>query len=175
MHGVTNPTFVVPAGATVHLNLVNMDYGSDMEHGVGVSPAAPPYGAYAMMQTGPGLARIAPPIPWRSAEDPGKADYAEAGTTFVVRRPGVYWYVCQTPGHAAKGIFSKLLVQGDCSPGGSTSTRRSRGSDANDPFRRVRQASAAGQLTTASAETCVNPPASASAAIATHARRERSR
>lgn len=112
VHGVTNPTLVVPTGATVHLNLVNMDYGSDMEHGVVVSPVAPPYGAYAMMQTGPGLARIAPPIPWRSAEDPGKADYAEAGTTFIARRPGVYWYVCQTPGHAAKGMFGKLLVQG---------------------------------------------------------------
>lgn len=95
-----------------HLNLVNMDDGSDMAHGVVVSPAAPRYGADAMMQSGPGLARIAPPIPWRSAEAPGKADYAEAGTTFTARRPGVCWYVCQTPGHLAKGMFGKFLVQG---------------------------------------------------------------
>lgn len=112
VHGVTNPTLVIPAGATVHLNLVNMDYGSDMEHGVVVSPAAPPYGDYAMMQTGPGLARIAPPIPWRSADDLAQSSFAEAGTAFNAHQVGVYWYICQTPGHAAKGMYGKLVVQG---------------------------------------------------------------
>ena len=113
VRGVTNPTLVVPAGATVHLNLVNMDYGHDMEHGVVMSAAPPPYGGYAMMLSGPGLARIAPPIPWRSSEDLAKSSYAGAGTTFIAPPPGIYWYICQTPGHAAKGMYGKFVVKRD--------------------------------------------------------------
>ncbi|OBS09714.1 cupredoxin domain-containing protein [Acidihalobacter prosperus] len=43
VRGITNPTLVVPAGATAHLNLVNMDCGNNMEHGVIITRVPPPY------------------------------------------------------------------------------------------------------------------------------------
>jgi hypothetical protein len=55
VHGLVDPTLVVPLGATVHLNLVNMDYGDNMEHAVIITPAPPPYPFMPMMATGPGL------------------------------------------------------------------------------------------------------------------------
>ncbi|WP_156885261.1 sulfocyanin-like copper-binding protein [Acidihalobacter ferrooxydans] len=113
VHGITNPTLVVPAGATVHLNLVNMDYGNNMEHGVIITRVPPPYQRNLMMQTGTGLAGIAPPIPWRSKKALSQSLFAAAGTTFTTpTRPGVYWYVCQTPGHAEKGMYGKFVVVG---------------------------------------------------------------
>lgn len=42
VHGLVNPTLVVPLGAVVHFRLVNMDYGEDMEHGGIVTHVPPP-------------------------------------------------------------------------------------------------------------------------------------
>jgi rusticyanin len=112
VHNITNPTLVVPQGAVVHLNLVNMDYGKDMEHGVIITPAGPPYAYMSMMQTGPGFAGVMPLLPWRNADDVAQADYAAQGTTFVARTPGTYWYVCPTPGHAKKGMYGKFVISG---------------------------------------------------------------
>lgn len=109
--GLTNPTLVVPSGATVHLNLVNMDRGRHMEHGVIITPTAPPYPYMAMMATGPGLAQVMPLLPWRSAEDLKQAQYASLSATFVAGSPGTYWYVCPTPQHAEKGMYGKLVVR----------------------------------------------------------------
>ena len=95
VHGLTNPTLVVPLGAVVHLNLVNMDYGNTMEHGVILTPVPPPYPYMLMMATGPGLAEVMPLLPWRSAEPVQSAQYASLGAAFVARQPGTYWYVAQ--------------------------------------------------------------------------------
>ena len=111
VHGLTNPTLVVPDGAVIHLNLVNMDYGDTMEHDVIITPLAPPYPWMAMMATGPGLAGIRPFLPWRSTKDLRTAEYAVLGTTFVARQAGVYWYLCLTPRHALKGMYGKFIVQ----------------------------------------------------------------
>jgi rusticyanin len=111
VHGLTDPTLIVPLGATVHLNLVNMDYGENMEHGVILTAAPPPYPYMAMMETGLGVAGIMPPIPWRSSEDATKASYASFGTTFVAREAGTYWYMCPTPDHAQEGMYGKFVVQ----------------------------------------------------------------
>ncbi len=108
--GLTNPTLVVPAGATVHLNLVNMDWGRNMEHGVIITLAPPPYPYMAMMATGPGLAQVMPLLPWRSAKDLQQAQYASLSATFVAGNAGTYWYVCPTPQHAQKGMYGKLVV-----------------------------------------------------------------
>lgn len=111
VHGITNPTLSVPPGAVVHMNLVNMDYGDNMEHGVIITPAGPPYAYMAMMQTGWGLAGVMPLLPWRSRKNPGTARYAELGNTFVARTPGAYWYVCLTPGHAQRGMYGRFIVR----------------------------------------------------------------
>ncbi len=110
VHGLTNPTLVVPRGATVHLTLVNMDYGNNMEHSVVLTTAAPPYPYMSMMGTGPELAQIAPLLPWRSEKTIDNAQYAMLGTTFVAQEPGTYWYLCPTPDHAKQGMFGKFVV-----------------------------------------------------------------
>lgn len=107
VHGLTNPTLKVPVGATVHFNLVNMDYGNNMEHGVIVTRTPPPYPEMAMMAIGPGVASVMPLLPWRSDEDLAKARFASLGAT---REPGTYWYVCPTPQHAQKGMYGKFVV-----------------------------------------------------------------
>lgn len=109
--GLTNPTLVIPQGATVHLNLVNMDYGDNMEHAIILTPAPPPYPYMSMMYTGPGLAQVAPFLPWRSEKDALHARYAALSATFVARDAGTYWYVCPTPGHASKGMYGKFVVR----------------------------------------------------------------
>ena len=111
VHGLTNPTLIVPQGAIVHFRLVNMDYGNDMEHGIILTPAPPPYPYMSMMATGPGLAQGMPLLPWRSAEAVQRARYATLETTFVADAPGTYWYVCPTPKHAEQGMYGKFVVQ----------------------------------------------------------------
>lgn len=111
VHGLANPTLVVPLGATVHLNLVNMDYGDNMEHGIILTPAPPPYPYMSMMATGPGVAGVMPLLPWRSSKTIKEARYAGRGATFVARERGTYWYVCPTPNHAEQGMFGKFVVQ----------------------------------------------------------------
>lgn len=108
---LTNPTLVVPRGAAIHLNLVNMDRGNNMEHAVILTPAPPPYPFMAMMKTGHGLAWIMPLLPWRSDESVENSLYAALGATFTAEQTGTYWYVCPTPGHASQGMFGKFVVQ----------------------------------------------------------------
>ncbi|MEX6505359.1 sulfocyanin-like copper-binding protein [Jiella sp. M17.18] len=109
--GLTNPTLIVPRGATVHLNLLNMDYGDAMEHGVILTRDPPPYPGMAMMATGPGFAAVMPLLPWRSSKDLSKAKFAAVGTTFFADRAGTYWYVCPTPGHAEEGMYGKFVIE----------------------------------------------------------------
>ena len=109
--GLTNPTLVVPRGATVRIDLVNMDYGRNMEHGLIITPVPPPYPYMSMMATGPGLVQLEPLLPWRSASRLQAASYAELSTSFVAGEPGTYWYVCPTPEHAEKGMVGRFIVR----------------------------------------------------------------
>jgi len=43
VHALTNPTLIVPVKAVVHLNLVNMDFGANMEHGLVLTAEPPPF------------------------------------------------------------------------------------------------------------------------------------
>ena len=111
VHDLTNPALEVPLGATVHLNLVNMDYGDTMEHGITLTSVPPPYSNMSMMTTGTGIAQVAPLLPWRSSKSVDQAQYASLGTTFVAREAGTYWYICPTPRHAAQGMYGKFIVR----------------------------------------------------------------
>ncbi len=109
VHGLVKPTLVVPAKAVIHLNLVNMDYGSNMEHGVFITTTPPPYPVMETLASVPVLAGV-PIIPWSSASDPTQANFAALGSTFSLA-PGTYWYICPTPGHATAGMYGKLIVK----------------------------------------------------------------
>lgn len=111
VRGLTNPTLIVPVKAIIHLNLVNMDFGADMEHGLILTAEPPPYPYMAMMATGPGLAQVMPLLPWRSKKTLKHATYAQLSTTFVARETGIYWYVCPTPKHAQEGMYGKFVVR----------------------------------------------------------------
>ncbi|WP_156030064.1 hypothetical protein [Thiomonas sp. FB-Cd] len=109
--GLTNPTLVVPRGATVRIDLVNMDYGRNMEHGLIITAVPPPYPYMAMMATGPGLVQLEPLLPWRSDSRLRAASYAALSTSFVAGEPGTYWYVCPTPEHAEKGMVGRFIIR----------------------------------------------------------------
>nr|WP_295744342.1 hypothetical protein [uncultured Acidocella sp.] len=76
LHGLTNPTIIVSQGATVQLNLLNMDYGNNMEHTAAISTAPPPYPYMSMMYLGAPQVPPMPELPWRSGNDPKTAQYA---------------------------------------------------------------------------------------------------
>lgn len=109
LHGLTNPTVIVPRGATVQINLLNMDYGRDMEHAVEISAVPPPYPEMAMMAAQAPL--VVPEVPWRSEDDVKQAHYAALGRSFVAEVPGHYWYLCPTPGHAREGMYGRFIVR----------------------------------------------------------------
>lgn len=110
LHGLTNPTIVVPRGANVQLNLLNMDYGNNMEHTAMISSAPPPHPYIAMMYLGPPQIPPMPELPWRSGPDVQTAQYAALGESFVASAPGTYWYVCPAPQHAQEGMYGKFIV-----------------------------------------------------------------
>lgn len=111
LHGLINPTLDVPRGATVKFNLLNMDYGHNMEHTVLVSATPPPYPYMAMMSTGPSIVPAMRELPWRSDTKIQSAEYTASGTSFAANEPGTYWYICPTPEHAEKGMYGKLIIR----------------------------------------------------------------
>jgi len=102
--GLVNPTLQIPKGATVTVEFANADQG--MPHGFEVTNAAPPYYFMTMMEGGiyPGsLIGFLPEA--QNGQNPTvqtsfKADYA-----------GTFYYICQYPGHAEKGMYGKLIIQ----------------------------------------------------------------
>ncbi len=110
--GLVDPTVKVPRGATVTLDLVNMDYGSDMPHGLVVTRLPPPYPYTLMpvMMRG-GMWGGIPPLAARTEQDLQTAHYASASMQFRAVTPGTYYYVCQVPGHAQHGMYGKLVIE----------------------------------------------------------------
>ncbi len=108
--GLINPTIVVPAGAHIKLILINMDYGSQMDHGVEITNVAPPYPPFSMMgapNTFVGI-RILPP---RQSENIHASLYAESSTIFTTPPVGTYYYLCQYGDHAHRGMYGRFVVQ----------------------------------------------------------------
>ncbi len=109
--GLVDPTVEIPRGATVTLNLVNMDYGADMPHGLVITRFPPPYPYVAMPMMGGGPSAGIPPLVARNEQDLQTATYAAGSTQFHATTPGVYYYLCQVPGHAQEGMYGKLIVE----------------------------------------------------------------
>lgn len=110
--GLVDPTIVIPSGSTVTLSLVNMDYGANMNHGVEITPVAPPYPVLGMMGGMPDAVAVLPILPPRSAQELQSSRFAATTTTFRAPPPGVYYYICQYYDHASKGMYGKLIVSG---------------------------------------------------------------
>jgi rusticyanin len=109
--GLVDPTIVVPSGSLVTLELVNMDYGANMDHGVVITSIEPPYPVLGMMgmpDSFTGVAVLAP----RDRSSADEARYPEGSITFRAPEAGVYYYLCQYYDHASKGMYGKFVVVG---------------------------------------------------------------
>jgi rusticyanin len=102
--GLVNPTIYIKEGSTVNLELINKD--KDAPHGVEITEAAPPYYSMTMMQGGTYPGSYIPVI--QQAAD-GK--YPFVSTSFNASYNGEFHYICQYPGHAANGMYGKIIVQ----------------------------------------------------------------
>jgi rusticyanin len=101
--GLVNPTLHVSKGANVTFELVNED--TDMAHGIEVSTAGPPYGYMSMMQGGIYPGSVIAPIPEADGNN-----VSMATTSFTTAQSGTFYYLCQYPGHASKGMYGKIII-----------------------------------------------------------------
>lgn len=101
---LVNPTLYVPKDARVDLELINADEG--MPHGIEITNAAPPYGQMSMMQGGIIKGAIISPLP--AAQN---GTYTASQISFQSDQSGQYYYICQYPGHAAKGMYGKIIFK----------------------------------------------------------------
>ncbi len=100
IHDLKNPTLDIPAGATVDITFINTNKG--FGHSFDITKKGPPY---AVM---PNIQPILAGTGFSPAPKGGKFGY-----THFTWHPaaGTYYYVCQIPGHAATGMFGKIMVK----------------------------------------------------------------
>lgn len=102
--GLVNPIVYVPKNTTVTLELVNED--EDVAHAFEITDATPPYAYMTMMQGQVypgGFIGIIPP-------SEGNKFY-KGSTSFTSNYTGEFYYICQYPGHAEKGMYGKIIVK----------------------------------------------------------------
>ena len=104
--GMTNPTVVVPAGATVTIELINAD--GDMAHGLVVTADGASSATMPMMSDPPAFSGAAL---WFLGESTS-AGMHEGTLTFTASHAGTYQYLCPVPGHAQKGMVGTFVVTG---------------------------------------------------------------
>jgi len=101
--GLINATLRIPKEANVTMELINEDKG--MPHGVEITNAQPPYAYMLMMQGAVYPDSVINPIPEAATKQ-----YPSAQVTFKAGYAGEFCYICQYPGHAAKGMFGKIII-----------------------------------------------------------------
>ena len=102
--GMTNPTVVVPKGATVSIELVNAD--SDMAHGLVVTASGEASSWMPMMTAPPAFSGAAL---WFLGESTSAGMHT--GTlSFTAGTSGTYQYLCPVPGHAQEGMAGTFVV-----------------------------------------------------------------
>ena len=107
--GLVDPTIHLPRDAVVTIRLINMDYGADMPHGLVVTNTPPPYPYMTMPMMGGATGGI-PPLAARSTVDVHAAQYQAGSARFHTVTAGTYYYLCQVPGHAQKGMYGQIIV-----------------------------------------------------------------
>jgi rusticyanin len=105
--GLVNPTVVIRRGAQVTVDFFNADADQKTMHGWRLSATRPPYPRHV--------------LPVATLAFPGAVAMAIKGETahkwlaetvhFQASRAGTYYYICQIPGHAQKGMYGKLVVK----------------------------------------------------------------
>lgn len=102
--GLVNPTLNIPQGANVTVEFVNADEG--MPHAFEVTNAAPPYDYMSMMDGG-----IYPGSLIGALPEAQNNQYPTVQTSFKADQAGTFYYICQYPGHAAKGMYGQLVIK----------------------------------------------------------------
>jgi rusticyanin len=101
--GLTNPTIIVPTGATVAVRFINND--TDEAHGWLITSHKPPF-EFGQPAT-PAIARAYSGV----VGDPvGGSDGANT-ITFTAGSAGSYEYICPMPGHAQMGMNGLFIVR----------------------------------------------------------------
>jgi len=98
-----NPTLRIPKGANVTMEIINEDKG--MSHGLELTNAQPPYAYMSMMQGG-----VYPGAFIQTIAEAVTNQYPSAQVTFKTSYAGEFYYICQYPGHAAKGMYGKIII-----------------------------------------------------------------
>ncbi len=118
IYGLINPTLFIPAGATVHFSIVNLD--DDMYHNMVVSSISSPY-PYMSMQgmmsshwsSGTSGSTTFPVMSMMSFLPPANYDQGlahEYSYSLTFSQAGTFWYLCTYPGHAQSGMYGQLVV-----------------------------------------------------------------
>ena len=119
IYGLINPTLVIPAGASVHFTIVNLD--DDMYHNLVVSTLSPPYPYMAMqgMMTYPqnyqagGTASSSSQnmmLPFLPPANYSQGSAHEYSYSLTFNQAGSLWYLCTYPGHAQLGMYGRIVV-----------------------------------------------------------------
>jgi rusticyanin len=103
--GLINPTIIVPQGSIVHILLINLDAGD--YHNLAITPLPPPYPYYTMMYVKMNVLGVTPMLPPANYANSYAYDFS-ISVTFS--NPGVYYYICEYPGHAAMGMYGTIEV-----------------------------------------------------------------
>ena len=102
--GLIDPTLVIPKGAIVHVEFINLD--SSEYHNVIMSATGPPY-QYMPMSAMDGIVSMMPIVPHADYSNGSASEY---NYTAVFDNAGTYWYLCMYPGHAQMGMYGKIIV-----------------------------------------------------------------
>ena len=119
IYGLINPTLVIPAGASVHFTVVNLD--DDMYHNLVVSTISPPYPYMAMQgmmysYSQPQTSNNTTFYPFNSMMGfLPPADYTqgtahEYSYSMTLNQAGNLWYLCTYPEHARSGMYGEIVV-----------------------------------------------------------------
>lgn len=103
--GLVNPTVVLKPGTKVNVVLANADWG--YMHGFELTTTPPPYPSMAMADVTDSFFLM--PLPPRTAKNTATASYYTRSASFTTVS-GTYYYLCPVPGHAAAGMFGKIVV-----------------------------------------------------------------
>ncbi|WP_338598564.1 plastocyanin/azurin family copper-binding protein [Sulfolobus tengchongensis] len=105
IYGLINPTLIIPRDSMVQVFFINLD--DDMLHNIAITPVPPPYPYYPMMYIRMNIMGVTPMLPYANYYT-GQA--YEFSFTTVFNQPGVYYYVCEYPGHAEMGMYGEIIV-----------------------------------------------------------------